>query len=150
METLKQDISFSIKKHDIDVFEQLLQGSESQWWPERMMMKFTNLTGDIKEGTLYLQKAKFPLGPSWHKRNDIIDREKRYLRRTFLDGMFEGGYEEFFVEQNQNQVNIVYHFCYELKGRCSRIIWDLVYKQLHLMNVQRVLNALKQYCEANQ
>ncbi|MBN2482935.1 MAG: hypothetical protein JXD21_01875 [Candidatus Omnitrophica bacterium] len=150
METIKQNIVFSLQRNGIDVFEELLLGPQSEWWPEKMMMRFINLSGDIKEGTLYWQKARFPLGPAWHKRNEVVDREKKYLRRTFLDGMFKGGYEEFFVHQDRAQIEVVYRFCCELKGRCSRMLWNMVYKRLHCMNIERVLGAFRKYCEAGQ
>lgn len=150
MQALKQNIQITLADTRTDVFEELLKGSESQWWPRNMVMGFTNLSQSTEKGTLYWQKARFPLGPGWHKRNSVVDRDRKYLRRDFLDGMFQGGYEEFFVHHNTAAVEIVYRFCYQLKNPVARLLWEIAFKKMHMKALDKILGALKCYCEAKQ
>lgn len=147
MQALKQNIRIALADPDIDVFEELVKASESQWWPENLVMRFTNLSGGTGQGILYWQKAKFPFGPAWHKRNAIVDRTQKYLRRDFLDGMFQGGYEEFFVRPADGAVEIAYRFCYQLRSPVVRILWHAVFQKMHMKALDKVLGALKKYCE---
>ncbi len=147
MQALKQNIHIALADPDTDVFEELVKASESRWWPENLAMRFTNLSGGTGPGTLYWQKAKFPFGPAWHKRNAIVDRTQKYLRRDFLDGMFQGGYEEFFIHRAGMAVEIVYRFCYQLKNPVQRMLWGLMFKKMHTKGLDKVLGALKKYCE---
>ena len=129
------------------VFQELLTWGESNWWPQGSLMRFINLTGEINEDTVYLQKVSLPCGPCWHTRNELIDHKKLRIKRVFLDGMFQG-YEELHIKPGEaGIISIVYTFHYQIKGIVNRIVWDVLFKKLHKDNITSIFRALKKYME---
>ena len=147
IKTVQQTITIQGSSNSEMIFDEILKASQSSWWPQDLDSTIENISGTIDEGTLYFQKTRFKLGPKWHKRNVTIDRNSKYLKREFLDGMFKGGCEEFVVRNNCNNQEVVYNFCYKARGPMFRILWKLAFKKLHKKNVDKVLNALKGYIE---
>jgi hypothetical protein len=135
-----------IKAKPADVFSELIEWGESLWWPKHCLMKFINLSGEIKQGTVYLQKVKIPFGPSWHSRNEAIDKEKMYIIRILLDGIFSG-LEELSVKTLNGNSKVIYNFNARVKGSLNRFLWRLVLQRLHMRNIDRILGALKRYLE---
>lgn len=129
-----------------DIFEQLLVWGESVWWPAKCLMHFENLSGFIGEDTVYRQKVKAPLGPSWRSRNEVVDRKSFYIKRVFSQGMFEG-LEEVRLEPAADGAQAVYSFCIEVKGWLNRFVWQRWGRRSHKKNINRVLVALKQHVE---
>lgn len=129
------------------IFEELLIWGESSWWPKKSLMQFINLSGKREESSVYLQKTRLPLGPSWHTRNEVIDPQSLHIRRIYLDGMFEG-FEELSVEKlKDNAFKAVYKFSYHIKGLINKIMWNLMFKRLHIKNIDLILGSLKRYLE---
>lgn len=128
------------------VFNELLLWGQSRWWPKNSLMRLENLSGEIKEKTLYLQKVGLPFAPSWHTRNEVVDKDKLYIKRTFLDGMFEG-YEELSVLKSKDVSEAVYNFDYKIKGVFNKLMWKLVFKKLHIRNIDLILESLKKHLE---
>ena len=134
------------------IFEEIIKWSESEWWPD-IPMEFLRLSSPGIDNALYLQKAKIPFGPKWHTRVRCVDRDNKYIRRDFLDGMFKGGYEEIYLEnidksgacaQGQD-VDIIYNFCCHLNNPLSKMLWNIIFKKLHTRNINLILNSLKGY-----
>ncbi|MFH1504912.1 MAG: hypothetical protein ABIH08_05980 [Candidatus Omnitrophota bacterium] len=138
--------SIAINADYLKIFEELLFWGQSQWWPKNSLMRFENLTKDIREKTLYLQKIKLPFGPKWHSVNETIDRNKLYIKRVFLDGLFEGC-EELSVLKGKGTPEVVYCFNYKVKGFFNKLIWKILFKKLHIKNINLVLQSLKNYLE---
>jgi len=128
------------------IFDELLLWGQSRWWPKSSLMRFENLSGDIKEGTLYLQKVKLAFGPIWHTKNEAVNAEKLYIKRVFLDGLFEG-FEELSVLKDKSACEVVYNFNYKIKGAFNKRVWKLVFKKLHIKNIGLILKTLKNYLE---
>jgi ribosome-associated toxin RatA of RatAB toxin-antitoxin module len=128
------------------VFDELLKWSEAEWWPH-IPMKFIRVSEQVGENALYLQRAKIPFGPKWHTKVACIDRERKYIKRDFLDGMFKGGYEEVFLREHDNVIDVLYNFCYEVKNPINKILWNSVFRRLHIKNINFILNSLKDYIE---
>lgn len=129
------------------IFDEILLWSQSKWWPERCLMQFINLSEDIGVNTVYLQKIKIPLNISWHTRNEIVDKNKRRIKRVFIDGMFDG-FEEISVIQVENRkCRLKYSFNYKVNGFINKLMWKLLFKMLHTKNINLVLNSIKCYLE---
>jgi hypothetical protein len=133
--------------HKGEIFKELVKWGESLWWPQGSLMSFKNLTQEIKEGTIYLQKVKLPFGPSWHTRNEVIDDKNFYIKRVFLDGIFSQGYEEIYLKEENNLKKVIYTFSVSPHGVLNKILWRLVFRKLHIKNLKKILNALKIYKE---
>lgn len=130
-----------------EIFEELLIWGEANWWPKKSLMRFINLSGARKQSTVYLQKTKLPFGPAWHTRNEIVDSQNLRLKRIFLDGMFDG-FEELSVERlKDNASKAIYAFNYRIKGLINKIMWNLIFKRLHIKNIDLILSSLKRYLE---
>jgi len=144
-ETIAQSIT--IKAAPEIIFKELLIWGEGAWWPRRSLMKFVNLSGGADEKTLYLQKVKFPLGPSWHVRNEVVDMANLYVKRVFLDGMF-CGFEELSVSlEEEGCYRAIHSFCYEVKGLFNRLMWKILFKKLHKKNIDLIFKSLKKHLE---
>ena len=144
-ETIVQEVV--IASNPQAIFEELLIWGEASWWPKEALMRFINLSGKREEATVYLQKTKLPFGPAWHTRNEIIDNQNLRIRRIFLDGMFDG-FEELIVERLQENVfKAIYIFNYQVKGLINKVMWSLIFKRLHIKNINLILNSLKRYLE---
>jgi len=145
IDTIVQEVIIASSPQSI--FEELLIWGESSWWPKKSLMRFINLSGTREESSVYLQKTRLPFGPSWHTRNEAVDSKNLRIRRIFLDGMFEG-FEELSVERLQDNVfKAVYAFNYRVKGLINKIMWNLVFKRLHIKNIDLILGSLKRYLE---
>ena len=92
MKSLTQKVL--VKAEVSSVFNEVVKWQDAQWWPD-IAMKFTRISNGSKP--MYLQEAKVPFGPKWRTRVSLIDRERNYLKRDFIDGIFAGGYEEMFL-----------------------------------------------------
>lgn len=129
-----------------DVFNELIEWGQSLWWPRKSLMQFTNLSGDIKKGTVYVMRVKVPCGPKWHARNEIIDRDKMYIRRVFLDGVFIG-FEELSVVPFNGQSRAIYTFSCTVKTAFDRFMWNAFFRKMHIKNIESILKSLKEYLE---
>lgn len=130
------------------IFDEILKWSESKWWPD-IGMKFKRISMEDRDEVVYLQKAAFPLGPKWHTKVVSVDRNNFSIKRSFLDGMFKGGFEQIQLTCLDNKVNLVYDFCYQIHSLINKIAWNAVFIRLHRDNVNKVLSSLKHYVEAN-
>lgn len=139
-----QDILINAKSQDI--FRELIEWGESLWWPKHSLMKFINLSGETKQGTVYWQKVGIPLGPGWHSRNETIDTESRYIKRVFLDGMFSG-FEEIKVERLNGNCKVVYIFNCIARSVFNRFLWKTVFYKMHMRNIDLILDSLKDFME---
>ncbi|MBU1121293.1 MAG: hypothetical protein ABIH71_06740 [Candidatus Omnitrophota bacterium] len=127
------------------VFKEVVLWGESQWWPKDSLTQFVNLRSEIDIGTVYLQKVKLTLAPRWHvKITDIKDLE--YIRRDFLDGMFEG-YEVVSVESCGDNVSVRYKMNYTVRGFFNKFMWKSIFEKLHNQNITNILINMKQYLE---
>jgi hypothetical protein len=133
--------------HKEEIFKELVKWGEAVWWPKDSLMNFKNLMREAKEGTIYLQKVKLPFGPSWHTRNEIIDEKNFYIKRVFLDGMFSQGYEEIYLKEENSFKKVIYTFSAYIHGFLNKILWKLIFRKLHIKNLDKILNALKEYKE---
>ena len=126
-------------------FEEIIRWQDAGWWPD-VPMKFTKLT-DNNGKPIYLQEAKVPFGPRWHTKVEPANYQEKKARRYFLDGMFRGGREEISLENAQGSLWVKYSFCYEIKNRTLKFLWNSVFKHLHKKNIDKILQALKEYLE---
>lgn len=144
-EVIRQEIVIASEPEG--VFKELLVWGQSSWWPKGSLMKFINLTGKIDVDTMYLQKVKIPFGPKWNTRNKVVDKNRMYIKREFLNGMFEG-FEELWVIPSESGVcKASYSFNYKVRGVLNRIIWDSFFKQLHIKNIDSIFKSMKEYLE---
>ena len=142
---IKQDITIEAEPRTI--FKELLLWGESPWWPKSSLMQFRNLSGRIDTQTLYAQKVKLPLAPSWHTKNAVVDDNEFYIKRVFLDGIFSG-FEELAIHQQEEKLKkIRYCFNYEVKGFFNKVMWNILFKKLHVKNINLILKNLKGYLE---
>jgi hypothetical protein len=137
----------TIKAEGEKIFKELIMWGESEWWPKNCLMEFNNLSENVKEGTLYFQRVKLPFKLGWHTRNEVVDKERLYIKRTFLDGMFEGFEELKIVALYENLCEVVYSFCYRVKGIINQLMWKVVFRRLHINNINAILKSLKGYLE---
>ena len=130
------------------IFEQLCLWGESPWWPKSSLMKFSNLSGAVQEDTVYVQKVALPGGPSWHTRNSVVDKKDLYIKRVFVDGMFDG-FEELRVvpPERDNSCDVIYTFTASIKGGVNRLMWGFLFRDLHTQNIDLVLKRLKAWVE---
>lgn len=139
--------SITIHYHPEEIFNELIMWGEGLWWPKRSLMRYRNLTWGIEKNTVYVQKVRLPFGPSWHTRIDEIDKKNFLIRRIFLDGMFKGFEEIKLSPLSNNTACVEYHFNCSVKGYLNYILWKLVFRRLHIYNINLILNSLKQYLE---
>ena len=140
---IRQQIS--IKSDPKSIFKELLSWGRSNWWP-KILMQFRDLSEDIQEGTVYLQKVNLPFGPKWHTRNTLIKSTTYYIQRTFLGGIFDG-FEELTVIPKEDVSEVVYCFHYIVRGTINKLLWSFFFKRLHEKNINLILTSLKQYLE---
>jgi len=138
--------SIAVRADCNKIFNELLAWGQSRWWPENSLMRFDNLSGPIGEKTLYRQKIKFPFAPSWHTKNESVDKSKLCIKRVFLDGLFEG-YEEIKISKDKLTPEVIYSFNYRVKGVFNKLMWKVLFKKLHVRNINMILQALKDYLE---
>lgn len=136
-----------VRANPDDIFEQLLVWGEAGWWPRRSLMRFKNLSGEIKLGTVYLAKIRLVFGPSWYARNVILDKENFYIKRIFLEGIFSGGEELRILSNVDGRQKVIYTFDCEVKGIFNNFIWNLISRKLHIKNIDMILSSLKTYLE---
>lgn len=137
-----------IKSNTQDIFAQLKLWGESLWWPEDSLMKFTNLTGQINKNTVYLQEVRLPFAPYWHSRVDILDDKILFIKRVFIDGIFEGFEELKIIDTDNGYKRVNYKFYYsKVRGVINQIFWLLAFKNLHIKNIDNILKSLKKYLE---
>lgn len=141
---IKQQIP--IKADPKSIFRELLSWGRSSWWPKKNAMQIKELSRQIDEGSVYLQRINLPFGPKWHTRNTLIKSTTYYIQRTFLDGIFDG-FEELMVIPKENVSEVVYCFHYIIRGKINKLLWFLFFKRLHEKNIDLILTALKQYLE---
>jgi hypothetical protein len=144
MHCLVQKITFRAQPEF--VFAEMVKWQDADWWPD-IPMKFVRLPQKDQEGALYLQRAEVPFGPQWHTRVSCVDRQKWYVRREFMDGMFKGGREELSLRQNNSSLEVAYQFCYQIRSPLQRILWNVLFQHLHRRNINTILHALKAYIE---
>ncbi|MBN2120609.1 MAG: hypothetical protein JW734_06110 [Candidatus Omnitrophica bacterium] len=137
----------AVKGEARQIFSEVAKWQDSSWWPD-IPMKFTRLKSDNKESQIYLQEAKVPLGPKWRTKIGLIDRENLLTRRYFLDGIFQGGFEEVYLENKDSYIEVIYNFYYQINSFLTNFLWVGVFKYLHNRNINRILNSLKKYMEA--
>ncbi len=131
---------------ETQVFEEIITWAESSWWPDKLPMEIKRISGRPGKNALYLQRAKFVLGPRWKVRESVIDTERKYLKRVFLDGVFKGGYEEVFIDFEGGR-KVCYNFFCPISNLLFGVLWDLVFRKLHKKSITRVLKALKKHIE---
>lgn len=144
-ERVIQEISLEAEERKI--FEELIKWGQAQWWPRESLMEIKNLTGQIKEGTVYHQKVKLPFAPYWHTKNEIVDESNFYIKRVFLDGVFKGGYEEVRIVNEGKVKKIIFSFSPQFHHWFDRFSWKILFKYLHKRNINRILNNLKRRLE---
>lgn len=139
--------SVLIKAAPGSIFKELVVWGQGQWWPRKCLMEFMNLSGRIGEGTVYLQKVKIPFAPRWHTKNEIVDNNKFYIKRVFLDGMFRGFEEVNLYSQDESLCKAEYSFNCNICGFINRVIWNRLFEKLHKKNIDLILASLKRYME---
>lgn len=142
---IRQEID--IEGPPISIFKELLLWGESSWWPKSSLMRFKNLSGKIDSSTLYLQRVKFPFAPKWHTKNSEIRESDFYIKRDFLDGMFSGFEELQILNVDKQNKLVVCSFNYEVNGFLNKVLWNSLFKRLHIRNIDFILKRLKKFIE---
>ena len=128
------------------VFEEIVSWAESDWWPKDLPMQIKRISGQPGKDALYLQKAKVVFGPKWRTKEAVVDPERKYVKRVFLDGVFKGGYEEVFIDFEGGR-KVCYNFSCSISNLAFRLAWKLGFRKMHKKNISRILKALKKHIE---
>lgn len=144
-EVIIQDVLISSRAELI--FQELLSWGEAKWWPKSSLMRFVNLSGKVQEGTVYLQRVKLPFGPKWHTRNEAVDNDNFYIKRVFLDGLFDGFEELKILQLEEKKCKVLYSFNFKVRGVVNRLMWKISFRQAHISNIDKILYSLKSYLE---
>ena len=127
------------------VRSEILWWGESPWWPKNSLMRFVRLTErPLTKGTRYKQEVTLPFGPSWEV--EIEDLTDTSITRHFLNGMFKG-FETVSFAGEAGKLEIRYKMHYEVQGSINRILWSLIFENLHNSNIEAILASLKSYLE---
>ena len=128
------------------VSPQIILWGEASWWPKDCQMRFKKRTpGEIRIGTEYEQRVRAPFAGSFSCRVTQLD-PSREIERTFLTGMFKGR-ENVMLEERYNGTKVSYTLFYELRGILNVMLWPVLFQQMHDKNINKILAALKKYCE---
>lgn len=146
MNNIKQSQFIDTNKDLKHLSLELISWSESSWWPKDILMSI-KIVSSKENLVIYRYAVKLPFAPSWQARKSLEDRDKGYLRRDFLDGLFRGGFEEVSLERKEKGFEMIYNFCYEINNFIDKFFWDWGFKYLHKKNIDKVLNSFKNYIE---
>lgn len=128
------------------VFPQLVLWGESSWWPSKSNMRVKRIKGEeITVGALLRYEISPPWGPAWEVEITEI-KDQRFIKRTFLNGMFCGG-EQISVRPQKDGSLVEFHMEYEVPKRIDRFFWRLIAEKLHDKNIQLILKTLKTFLE---
>ena len=143
--TLLNRHAIAIKCDGNALLKEIVLWGEAEWWPKKSLMRFERLTeGEIKNGTRYRQSVLLPFAPSWDV--EVGDLNKNSITRAFLNGMFSGSETISFLPAHSG-FEVCYEMRYEVRGFLNRILWRLVFRNLHDQNIEAILHNLKEYLE---
>jgi len=151
MKKVKKDKEPQINHHFVfvevtkeHVWPEVVQWSESAWWPKECSMKFSRGPQEnIQLGTEYTLKVKALLGPTCLLKISRLVPDSE-IERTFIKGLIKG-FEIVKIEESSNGTRIDYEMTYEIKGLVNKILWAFFYEKLHNANIELILKALSDY-----
>ncbi len=124
---------------------EIIRWGEGPWWPEKSQMRFVRLTDrPVQKGTRYRQEVLLPFAPTWNV--EVEEVTENGITRRFLDGMFKG-FETVSVLEQREGIKIDYRMHYEVQGLLNKLLWPLVFENMHNKNIKLILASLKNFLE---
>lgn len=145
-------MSFKENRHSIVVCSdtaaarsEILWWGESSWWPAGCLMRFVRLAGrPVQKGTRYRQEVLLPFAPTWEV--EVEEVTDTSVTRRFLNGMFKG-FETVSLAHDRGKLEIFYRMHYEVQGLINKLLWRMIFENLHNNNIKMILESLKTFLE---
>ncbi len=126
---------------------QAMLWGEAEWWPRDCPMRFVKETqGETGVGTRFRMELKGSKEPPWTVEVAQWDPNK-FVQRIFVSGMLKG-FEVIKIGERSNGTRVDYEMYYSVREPLKKILWPFLYKKRHEDAIEKILNALKEYCVA--
>ena len=145
-ETVSRYFTFIEQPMDV-VWEAVGQFGDASWWPEEAVISFSReAQGDLKEGELLIRAMSGLLAPV----SEV--QITKFVPKQIIEWTFEKGYlkgtESIALDERYNGIKVIYEIRYEVRDPWRKIVWNILLKKAQDKEVARILDVLKEHCNA--